>query len=104
MSQPAEGRSLWVVVEKIPMPVLGRGQAGKDARDCAGAITQHRPQRHPIRKQVREEVAALQQTPSESVDQHEDVQSRSTIHVTLSWPMVLTCGCRKRETTRMGRA
>ena len=72
--QPAERRTLRIVVEEVPVSMLGRRLAGEHGGDRARAVAEHGPERRPVRQRVGQEAEPLRDLPPEGVDQHEHVE------------------------------
>src|SRR5712691_529351 len=101
--EPAERRAFRVVVHKVPVPVLRGRQAGENGGNRSRAIAQHGAQRLPKGQEVREKLFAFDETPPQSVNQHEKVDSSAATHLRASARAALTWGCQKHNAMRLGK-
>ena len=80
VTEPAKRRALGIVVEQIPVAGYRRRRAGQDRGDRAGAESQHGAHRCPVGEQVLKKAAILDDPPSQTVDEHEDMKRGLTVH------------------------
>lgn len=78
--EPAEGRASRIVIEEIPVSRLGGWLAAQDGGYRSGTKAQHGPKRATVRQHIVKKIPAVEEPPSQRINQHEQVNLTTVFH------------------------